>query len=150
MWYNKLNPNNKGGYYVKKYPGLYLYFDWLRGLENVPSETAMEIINNLWHYAEERRPSIPLSDPRYEIVQFLFMEQMKRSIHKSEVNARNVSKRFDHAQSVTKKSFSEMSDEELLELFRTDESYKDDDPEELLALHHASQKHTAESHHGNA
>lgn len=47
----------------KKYPGLYLYFDWLRGLENVPSETAMEFINNLWHYAEERRPSIPLSDP---------------------------------------------------------------------------------------
>ena len=150
MWYNKLNLNNKGGYYVKKYPGLYLYFDWLRGLENVPSETAMEIINNLWNYAEERCPSIPLSDPRYEIVQFLLMEQMKRSIHKSEVNARNVSKRFHHSQSVTKKSFSEMSDEELLELFRTDESYKDDDPEELLALHHASQKHTAESHHGNA
>ena len=44
----------------KKYPGLYLYFDWLRGLEKLPPAVAMKIIHNLWHYAEERREPVPL------------------------------------------------------------------------------------------
>ena len=43
----------------KKYPGLYLYFDWLKGLEKMPPKTAMQIICNLYHFAEDARaPSL--------------------------------------------------------------------------------------------
>ena len=134
----------------KKYPGLYLYFDWLRGLDQVPPAVAMEIIRNLWHYAEERREPVPLSKSQYEVIQIFLLEQLKRSIHKSEVNKQNALKRCEIPTDPPKKSFDGMNDEELLEIFRTDESYKDDDPKELLALQHILRKNSGESNRLNA
>lgn len=134
----------------KKYPGLYLYFDWLRGLEKLPPAVAMKIIHNLWHYAEERREPVPLLEPQYEVIQVLLIEQLKRSIYRSEVNTQNIQKRYEKPDPAPKRHFSEMSDEELLEMFRTDENYKDDDPEELLALHRVIRNNAGESHRGNA
>jgi hypothetical protein len=134
----------------KKYPGLYLYFDWLRGLDQVPPAVAMEIIRNLWHYAEERREPVPLSKPQYEVIQIFLLEQLKRSVHKSEVNKQNALKRCEIPTDPPKTSFDGMNDEELLEIFRTDESYKDDDPEELLALQHILRKNSGESNQLNA
>jgi hypothetical protein len=49
-----------------------------------------------------------------------------------------------------KKQISEMNDEEMLELFRTDEAYANDDPEELLALQHILRKNTTETNQVNA
>lgn len=134
----------------KKYPGLYLYFDWLRGLDKVPSAVAMEIIRNLWHYAEERREPVPLSKPQYEVIQIFLLEQLKRSIRRSEVNTQNIQKRFVRSTTTPKKQISEMNDEEMLELFRTDEAYADDDPEELLALQRILRKNTTETNQANA
>ncbi len=117
----------------KQYPGLYLYFDWLKNLERLPREVAMEIILNLYHYAAERRDPKPLSEPQYEIVQDMLMDQVKRSMKKSESNRKA-------AQRMVKKAPrpfvppSQMTDEELLEMFETDEKYANDDPYELLKL----------------
>ena len=68
----------------RKYPGLYLYYDWLKNLERLPRGVAMEIVLNLYHYAKDRRAPEPLSDPGYEIVLDMLMDQVKRSIGMSE------------------------------------------------------------------
>ena len=138
---------------AKKYPGLYLYFDWLKNLETMPKEVAMEIVLNLYHYAEEQREPEPLGDPHYEIVQNMLLDQLKRAVKKAESNRvsalRNVRMarelqdardarydRYDRSGlwSEPYRPTNTLTDEELLEQFRNDEQYKNDDPYELLRL----------------
>ncbi len=64
---------------ARKYPGLYLYFDWLKGLVKLPPEVAMKIIENLYHYAEDGREPEPLEEMCYNIIQDMYMDQLKRS-----------------------------------------------------------------------
>ena len=64
---------------AKKYPGLYLYFDWLKALVKLPPEVAMRIIENLYHYAEESIEPRPLEELCYNIIQDMFLEQLRRS-----------------------------------------------------------------------
>lgn len=64
---------------AKKYPGLYLYFDWLRALVKLPPEVAMRIIENLYHYAEDSIEPRPMEELSYNIIQDMFLEQLRRS-----------------------------------------------------------------------
>ena len=64
---------------AKKYPGLYLYFDWLKGLVKLPPEEAMQIIENLYHYTEEGREPAPLENFCYNIIQDMYLDQIKRA-----------------------------------------------------------------------
>ena len=118
---------------AKKYPGLYLYFDWLKNLERLPREVAMEMVLNLYHYSEEQREPTPLSEPQYEIVQDMLLDQMKRSMRKSESNRRAALRKTEREANPFASPF-ELTDEELLELFETDDHYENEDPHELLRL----------------
>lgn len=64
---------------ARKYPGLYLYFDWLKGLVKLPPEVAMKIIENLYHYAEDGLEPEPMEEMCYNIIQDMYMDQLKRS-----------------------------------------------------------------------
>lgn len=64
---------------ARKYPGLYLYFDWLKGLVKLPPEVAMKIIENLYHYAEDGVEPTPLEEMHYNIIQDMYVDQMKRA-----------------------------------------------------------------------
>ena len=63
---------------TRKYPGLYLYFDWLKGLVKLPPEVAMKIIENLYHYAKDGVEPPPLEEMHYSIIQDMYVDQMKR------------------------------------------------------------------------
>ena len=65
---------------TRKYPGLYLYFDWLKGLVKLPPEVAMKIIENLYHYAEDGVEPPSLEEMHYSIIQDMYVDQMKRSM----------------------------------------------------------------------
>jgi hypothetical protein len=133
-----------------KYPGLYLYFDWLKGLDRIPPTVAMEIIRNLWHYAEERIEPVPVSEPLYDVIQIFLMEQLKRSLQKSETNKKNARFRQYGTVESPQKSHDGMTDEEMLEAFRTDEAYREDNPEDLLALQRIIQKKSNASNQTNS
>ena len=62
----------------QKYPGFYLYYDWLDALNNMPPETALSIINNLRNYAQY--DTEPPFLPGWEgFVQGFMLAQLKRS-----------------------------------------------------------------------
>ena len=65
---------------ARKYPGLYLYFDWLKGLVKLPPEVAMKIIENLYHYAEDGVEPTPLEEMHYNIIQDMYVDQFKRGL----------------------------------------------------------------------
>ena len=69
---------------AKKYPGLYLYFDWIDALEDLPAKKSMTIIKNLRDYARDGVEPPPL-DGYAGTLQALLAAQMKRSI----TNAQN-------------------------------------------------------------
>lgn len=115
----------------KKYPGLYLYFDWMRGLEKMPPETAMRIICNLYHYAEEERPPQPLEDMHYEILQDMYLEQIKRAKRVSDTNRQNVSTRYVPKAPPLPESLIE-DPEELRRALSENPAYADDNIDELV------------------
>ena len=118
---------------AQKYPGLYLYFDWLRGLEKMPPKIAMQIICNLFHYAEEGREPEPLSEKYYEIVQDLYLEQIKRSKRTSEV--RRVSAKIRHRDQDSTLPYMDITDpEELRRALESDPDYRNDDIDELVNI----------------
>ena len=69
---------------AKKYPGLYLYFDWIDALEDLPAKKAMTVITNLRDYARDGVEPPPM-DGYAGTLQALLAAQMKRSI----ANAQN-------------------------------------------------------------
>ena len=69
---------------AKKYPGLYLYFDWIEALEALPAKKSMTIIKHLRDYARDGIEPPPM-DGYAGTLQSLLAAQMKRSI----ANAQN-------------------------------------------------------------
>jgi hypothetical protein len=134
-WYNKLNyiSEKKENTMAQKYPGLYLYFDWLRGLEKMPPKIAMQIICNLFHYAEEGREPAPLSETHYEIVQDLYLEQIKRSKRTSEVRRASAFARYRDPNNPL--PYMDITDpEELRRALESDPDYRNDDIDELVNI----------------
>jgi hypothetical protein len=78
------------------------------------------------------------------------MEQLKRSLQKSETNKKNARFRQYGTVESPKKSHDGMTDEEMLEAFRTDEAYREDNPEDLLALQRIIQKKSNASNQTNS
>lgn len=69
---------------AKKFPGLYLYFDWIDALTALPAAKAMRIIKNLSAYAKNGTTPTPLEGPA-QILQGL----MIASIDRSKINSEN-------------------------------------------------------------
>lgn len=63
---------------AKKYPGLYLYYDWIDVLAGLPAGKAMAIIKNLRHYAQYGTEPEPLEGTAGSL-QSLFLAQLKRA-----------------------------------------------------------------------
>lgn len=63
---------------AKKYPGLYLYFDWIEALEKIPAKKAMNIIKNLRDYTRDGIEP-PATEGHEGSLQDLFVAQIKRS-----------------------------------------------------------------------
>lgn len=72
---------------AQKYPGLYLYYDWMEGLLQLPPETAMEIIENLYHFSKDGEEPQPLENGTYNVLQNLLISAMKRN-KQNEANGR--------------------------------------------------------------
>ena len=68
----------------KKYPGLYLYYDWIDVLLGLPAGKAMAIIKNLRNYAQYGTEPQPL-DGTAGSLQSLFLAQLNRA----KINAEN-------------------------------------------------------------
>lgn len=63
---------------AQKYPGFYLYFDWIDVLSTLPSAKAMEIICNMRAYLEDGIEPPPMKGNAGSI-QLLILAQLKRS-----------------------------------------------------------------------
>ena len=63
---------------AKRYPGFYLYFDWIDVLSTLPSAKAMEIICNMKAYLAEGIEPPPMKGNAGSI-QHLILAQLKRS-----------------------------------------------------------------------
>jgi hypothetical protein len=62
----------------KKYPGLYLYYDWVDALEMLSPEIAMKIIINLRRFAESNIEPEEIRGPEL-LIQNMMLAQLKRS-----------------------------------------------------------------------
>ena len=62
----------------QKYPGLYLYFDWVDALEKLSPEIAMKIIVNLRRFAESSIEPEEIPGPEV-LIQNMMLAQLKRS-----------------------------------------------------------------------
>ena len=71
----------------RKYPGLYLYYDWLDALQKMEPEKAMRIITNLRNFSEKDEDPIPVGGTE-DMVQSFMLSQLKRSKKSSESNKR--------------------------------------------------------------
>lgn len=67
----------------QKYPGLYLYFDWLEGIETMGAEDGFRLVMNLFHFAKDGTKPEPL-EGSFNIVQNICIAQMTRSKQQSE------------------------------------------------------------------
>ena len=73
---------------AKKYPGLYLYFDWIDALSGIPAGKAMAVIKNLSDYTRYGTEPTPLTGTAGSL-QTIFLAQLTRS----KINAENGKKR---------------------------------------------------------
>ena len=69
---------------AKKYPGLYLYFDWIDALSGIPAGKAMAVIKNLSDYTRYGTEPPPLTGTAGSL-QTIFLAQLTRS----KINAEN-------------------------------------------------------------
>ncbi len=69
---------------AKKYPGLYLYYDWIDALSGIPAGKAMAIIQNLRNYAQYGTEPPPLTGTAGSL-QGIFIAQITRA----KINAEN-------------------------------------------------------------
>ena len=80
----------------KKYPGLYLYFDWLDALEKLSPEKAMKIIVNLRRFAESNTEPEEIQGPE-SLIQNIMLAQLKRS----KQTAESAEKSYKHRTAAT-------------------------------------------------
>ena len=67
----------------KKFPGFYLYYDWVEALEELPPKKAMALIVNMKNYLRDGVEPMPL-DGKAGTLQFLILSQLRRSKTNSE------------------------------------------------------------------
>ncbi len=67
----------------KKYPGFYLYYDWVEALEELPPKKAMALISNMKNYLRDGVEPTPM-DGQAGTLQFVIMAQLRRSKTNSE------------------------------------------------------------------
>ena len=63
---------------AQKYPGLYIYYDWMDALEKMSPDKAMAILKNLRYYSEKNRDPMPVGGAE-EMIQSFMLAQIKRS-----------------------------------------------------------------------
>ena len=69
---------------AKKYPGFYLYYDWIDTLSVLPASKAMAVIKNLSNYTRYGTEPPPLTGTAGSL-QTIFLAQLTRS----KINAEN-------------------------------------------------------------
>lgn len=69
---------------AKKFPGFYLYFDWIEAMEILSAKQSMTIIRNLRNYARDGIEPPPMEGYAGSL-QTIFLAQMRRSV----INAQN-------------------------------------------------------------
>ena len=69
---------------AQKYPGFYLYFDWIDALSTIPPTKAMRIIHNMREYLEDGTPPPQLTGAANSI-QLMMLAQLTRA----KINAEN-------------------------------------------------------------
>lgn len=121
-----------------KYPGLYLYFDWLKGLERMPPEIAMKIICNLYHFAQEGREPEPMEEIQFHIVQDVYLDQLKRNLKRSATCSSNAGKRYQRT--TPTQGFEHMTEAEMRDYMKGDAEYDQGEIEEILALQRSLRK----------
>ena len=101
----------------------------------------MQIICNLYHYAEEERPPKPLEDLNFEILQDMYIEQIKRAKRQSDTNRANVSARYQAK--APKLPELEITDpDELRRALKSNPLYADDDIEDIVRMRMLCLKHS--------
>lgn len=112
----------------KKYPGLYLYYDWMEAIESLGPEQGFQLILNLYHYSKDNVPPKPLEGAG-NLVQLLCVAQLNRSKAQSECARRSSPKGFEKTE----------PKKELPAILQNTDLYvdPDDDPEELALLQSA-------------
>ena len=86
---------------AKKYPGLYLYFDWLECIESMGAKEGYPLIMNLYHYVKDGVRPKPLQGTS-NMVQNICLAQIDRSKERGEIGRLGAEARYGTAK--TKKS----------------------------------------------
>ena len=63
---------------AQKFPGFYLYFDWIDALSTIPATKAMEIIRNMRSFLEDGTPPTPMKGSANSI-QLMILAQLTRA-----------------------------------------------------------------------
>lgn len=111
---------------AKKYPGLYLYYDWMEAIEALGPKQGFQLILNLYHFSKDNAKPKPL-DGTANIIQNLCIAQMERSKLLSEAGK---------AGNIIKAQKLHAARENLPPILQNSSLYIDpnDDPEELAVL----------------
>ena len=111
---------------AKKYPGLYLYYDWMEAIEALGQKQGFQLILNLYHYSKDNVKPKTL-DGTANIIQNLCIAQMERSKLLSEAGK---------AGNIIKAQKLRTAQENLPAILQNSSLYIDpnDDPEELAVL----------------
>jgi hypothetical protein len=102
-----------------KYPGLYLYYDWLDALQKMEPEKAMRIITNLRNFSEKDEEPTPMGGAE-DMIQSFMLAQLRRSKKSSETNKRT----YRQKQTVYPKMISELIPREELDREATPEELR--------------------------
>ena len=107
---------------AKRYPGLYMYYDWMEAVESLGPEPGFQLMINLYHYSKEGRKPMPLEGSA-NLIQNLCLAQLERSIKQSEAGTRG--NQIKYGKTHPRK-------QDLPEILRDSDLYIDpeDDPEE--------------------
>ena len=127
---------------AKKYPGLYLYFDWLECIESMGAKDGYRMILNLYHYVKDGAPPIPLQGPN-NLVQKICIAQIDRSKERGEIGRMGAEARYGMAKQGKSQPLPSVAQDASIpsELLGSGlEIDPKDDMDELLLLNRSMQK----------
>ena len=78
---------------AKKYPGLYLYFDWLECIESMGAKEGYRMVMNLYHYVKDGVRPDPLRGTN-NLVQNICLAQIDRSKERGEIGRLGAEARY--------------------------------------------------------